>query len=192
MFFVITHSITKTSKILVDLIQILTWFWHVLQMALGFLQSKIDDFSRKSTISSNFPGLWHRIFRKIHGFWSVVWVSLRFLRVFQILITFWSIAYCALEFRWFFVDDFSIFERFSTILVDLIQILTWFLRVLQVSLEFLLSKIDDFSRKSTISSNFPGLQYRIFRKIHDFWSVAWGSLRFLCVFQILITFWSIA
>ena len=41
-------------------------------------------------------------------------------------------------------DDFSIFGRFSMILVDLIQILIRFRRVLQVSLGFLPSKFDDF------------------------------------------------
>ena len=85
-------------------------------MCLGFLSCKFNDFSRKSTISSNFRGLQYRNFRKVHCFWSVTYISFRFFNVFQVLISFWSITYGALKFRRCFFDDFSTFERVSLIL----------------------------------------------------------------------------
>ena len=42
-----------------------------------------------------------------------------------------------------------------------------------------------------ISSNFRGLQYRIFRKIRCFWTVTYISFRFFRVFHVLIKCWSI-
>ena len=42
-----------------------------------------------------------------------------------------------------------------------------------------------------ISSNFRGLQYRIFRKIRCFWSVTYVSFLFFSVFYVLIRFWRI-
>ena len=48
-----------------------------------------------------------------------------------------------------------------------------------------------FYWKSTILSNFRGLQYMIFRKIRCFWTVIDVSFRFSVFFHVLITFWSI-
>ena len=71
------------------------------------------------------------------------------------------------------------------------QIWTHFCHVLTISLMFFECKIHAFSLIFTILTIFAGVQYRIFRRMTQFWSVRSMSLRFLRVFNFPIRYGSV-
>ena len=138
------------------------WFgriWVIFRCTFDAFSKCLWDFSHanvswKFLISSNFPGLRYRIFRKMNVFSSFLGVSLRFFRDFQFWTAFWRSLGVSLEFRWWILLTFSTFCWFSMIWTDLTYFLMHFWRVLAMRLGFFALNFRDFSLKFRISSIF--------------------------------------
>ena len=153
--------------------------FHVLTIPSLFFECKIHAFSLIFTILTIFAGVQYRIFRRMTQFWSVRSMSLRFLRVFNFPIRCGSVLSMSLQNSLQISCDFQVFRRFS---MKSMNLNTLFSRSNYIIAVFQ-CKINAFSLIFTILMIFAGVQYRIFRKMTQFWSVRSISLRFLRVFN---------